>query len=64
MTLKKYIKIVPVVIGAILGYSYYFFIGCKSGACPIQSNPYLSTAYGALLGVIFIFPSKSIKKEK
>jgi hypothetical protein len=38
------------VIGAILGYGYYRLIGCASGTCPITSNPWISTLYGALMG--------------
>lgn len=36
--------------GALAGFLYYRFIGCKSGACMITSNPYLSALYWALLG--------------
>lgn len=39
-----------VLIGGALGYAYYRFIGCKSGVCPLTSNPWISTAYGAFLG--------------
>lgn len=41
-----------VVVGAAGGFAYYHFIGCAGGGCPITSNPYISTAYGALIGVI------------
>jgi len=39
-------------IGAILGYSYYRFIGCSTGSCPITSNPYASSIYGAIIGFL------------
>jgi hypothetical protein len=39
-----------VVLGALGGLAYYKFIGCRSGTCPITSNPYISTAYGAVIG--------------
>ncbi len=39
-----------VVGGGALGFAYYKFIGCSSGACPITSNPWISTLYGALMG--------------
>ncbi len=41
------------VVGAIAGYTYYFFIGCASGHCPITSNPFISTGYGAIMGYLF-----------
>lgn len=40
-------------IGGILGYFvFYKVIGCSSGTCPITANPYISTIYGIVLGVI------------
>lgn len=41
-----------IVIGGILGFAYYTFIGCASGACPITSNPYTSIIYGAVMGAL------------
>ncbi len=41
-----------VVGGGALGYAYYRFIGCASGTCPITSNPYISTIYGAFMGYL------------
>ncbi|PID57925.1 MAG: hypothetical protein CR986_08380 [Ignavibacteriae bacterium] len=59
----KIIKLVlPVLLGGAAGYAYYHFIGCSNG-CAITGNPYISTAYGALVGLIFAFPSKK-KNEK
>lgn len=57
-------RVVVVAVGALLGYSYYFFIGCSSGACPITSNPWRSTAYGAILGVILTFEKRSARREE
>jgi hypothetical protein len=43
-----------IVIGAVagggLGFAYYKFIGCPSGACPLTSNRYISTLYDRLVG--------------
>jgi len=40
------------VLGALGGFAYYAFIGCANGTCPITSNPYISTGYGALIGTV------------
>ncbi len=45
------------IAGAAAGYAYYHFIGCATGTCPISSNPYLMTGYGALVGLILALPS-------
>ena len=41
-----------VAVGGVLGLAYNRIIGCRSGACPITANPYISTAYGALMGCL------------
>jgi hypothetical protein len=46
------LKTLAVLLGAAGGYAYYHFIGCATGTCPISSNPYISTGYGALLGLV------------
>lgn len=56
-------RVLPVLAGGILGYAYYYFIGCNSGSCAITSSPYVSTLYGSFLGLIFAIPSKK-KNEK
>lgn len=55
-------KILPIIIGGVLGYAYYYFIGCRTGSCPISGNPYISTVYGAVIGLIWGLPAKK-KKE-
>jgi hypothetical protein len=46
-------RVIPVVLGAGGGFLFYRFVGCRSGSCPITSNPWLSTLYGAFLGFLF-----------
>jgi len=57
-------KTFPVLIGAVLGYFYYYFIGCTSGTCPITSNPWISTMYGGLIGLIYVLPLSKRKEQK
>lgn len=46
--------IVPIVIGAAagaaVGFFFHKFIGCRTGACVIAGNRYLSILYWAVLG--------------
>ncbi len=44
--------ILGIVLGAAAGFAYYKFVGCSTGACPITSNPFISTIYGALMGAL------------
>ncbi len=50
-------------LGAIAGFSYYYFIGCANGTCIITSNPFISTAYGALLGFLLVGTFKKKENE-
>lgn len=43
---------IGVIIGGLVGYASYRFIGCSSGACPITSSPWLSTIMGMIYGVL------------
>jgi hypothetical protein len=53
------------VLGALGGFAYYHFVGCTSGTCPITSNPWASTAYGALIGLVMILgPAKGKVEEE
>jgi len=39
-------------IGGIIGFGIGYFGKCTSGACPLTSNPIVSTIIGALIGMI------------
>ena len=56
--------LIGVVVGAIAGYAYYYFIGCSSGSCAITSNPVNSTLYGVLFGALLLYKKKPDDKEK
>ncbi len=38
--------------GIAAGFAYYYYIGCVSGTCPIQTNPWLSSLFGGLIGFL------------
>jgi len=53
---------IGVVIGGLLGFAYYYFIGCNNGTCPITSSPVKSTLYGVVFGALLTFSTK--KKDE
>jgi hypothetical protein len=44
--------VIGAVLGGIVGFLFYRFVGCSTGSCKIASNPYLSTVYWAFLGAL------------
>jgi hypothetical protein len=45
---------IAVLIGGILGYLYYHFIGCTSGTCSITANPVSSVIFGGVFGLFIV----------
>jgi len=41
-------------VGGILGFLYYYNVGCTSGTCAITSDPYMSILFGGLMGYFFV----------
>lgn len=41
-----------IIIGGIIGFLLYYFVGCKSGSCAITSNPLSSIIMGTILGFL------------
>ena len=58
---KQKLTFLGILVGAIAGYAYYYFIGCASGTCAITSRPLNSTLYGAMMGGLLF---TSFKKDK
>lgn len=64
-TLLKYkITALGLLMGAIAGYAYYYFVGCASGTCSITSSPVNSTLYGAMMGGIFLHSFETENKNE
>ena len=39
-------------VGGLLGFGLYRFVGCSTGTCPITSNPWVSTVFGMVFGAM------------
>lgn len=50
MRMPGWKRLAWIAVGGIAGFAWYYFVGCATGTCPISSNPYISTGYGALIG--------------
>ncbi len=55
---------VGLVLGAIAGYLYYYYIGCASGSCAITSKPLNSTIYGSVMGALALDMVSDLNKKK
>lgn len=44
--------VLGVIIGGAIGFGIGYFGKCTSGACPLTSNPIISTIIGAVIGFI------------
>ena len=62
--IKNKFSFVGAIVGAVLGYLYWNFIGCSSGTCAITSSPVNSTIYGALMGFLIVGMFKTDKTKK
>ena len=69
LSLKKWLtknkfSFMGAIVGAVLGYLYWNFVGCSSGTCAITSRPINSTIYGALMGFLIVGMFKTDKTKK
>ncbi len=62
MTKQRILRYGLPVLGALLGFLYWYKVGCLGGACPIWSNAYISTLYGGVIG--FLLGGVAAPKQK
>ncbi len=43
-----------ITVGAAVGFTVGYFGRCSTGACPLTSNPWVSTLVGAVIGLIAV----------
>ena len=57
------ITIIGLIVGAVAGYAYYYYLGCASGTCSITSKPLNSSLYGAVLGGLLFNTISDYRKK-
>lgn len=48
-----------ILLGGFIGATLGYFGQCSSGACPLTANPWRGAMFGALLGFLFAFSSRT-----
>ena len=52
------------ILGSLLGGLIGYLAKCASGTCPITSNPYISTTYGMIMGLLLSIDNKKDKRKE
>lgn len=61
---KYKLELLGITAGMVAGFSYWYFVGCASGTCPITSSPIISSLYGGMMGWLIFNSLKKSKTEK
>lgn len=61
--IKYKLGIAGIIVGGILGFAYYYFIGCNTGSCAITSKPVNSSVYGMVMGYLMFSVFEKSKKN-
>ena len=67
-TMKKWLihnklLLAGAIVGGVVGFIYWKWIGCNGGTCAITSSPRNSTLYFALMGGLFFSMFKKHTKD-
>lgn len=63
LTKNNYMVVSGIFAGLAGGFLYYYFIGCRTGSCPITSSPWISMLWGAVMGYLIFDMFRAKKKE-
>jgi hypothetical protein len=64
LIIKYKFTLIGILVGALGGFAYYYFMGCSSGTCAITSRPLNSDLYGAFLGGVLLNMFETTKAKK
>jgi len=57
-------EFIGLLVGAGIGWGYWFFVGCSSGTCVISSKPLNSMIYFGVMGVLLLGAFKKENKKQ
>jgi len=60
----KLISTILGALGALGGYLYYQYVGCLTGTCVITANPFTSSFFGAVIGIVIAGPLSELFKKR
>jgi phage shock protein E len=60
---KNILVFAGILLGAVVGYLYWKYVGCITGSCAITSNPTSSTLYGSAIGGLLFSLIKPQQKK-
>ncbi|MBP7126718.1 hypothetical protein KBD49_10175 [Myxococcota bacterium] len=54
---------VSAALGILAGLAWYRFVGCRSGGCPLTSNPWLMALFGGAMGLSLGWPDAPARER-
>jgi hypothetical protein len=48
------------ILGASAAAAYAHFVGCRTGTCPLTSNVWIASLYGAAVGAVVGWPERGL----
>lgn len=49
---RYYTLLIGGLAGSLIGFAYYYFVGCGTDTCSLHSNPFISIIFGAMFGLL------------
>lgn len=60
---SNWLNLLGALIGGVVGYLYWYHVGCSTGTCPMTASPTMTIAWGAVMGSLVFGLFKKRKNE-